>query len=439
MTKSQLEVQVEWDRPITMAALAERLRQEGHGSEVLADVLRSREREIVDELCGPRYHPRPDTPFVRAGTKKGRTLGTVLGKIRIPLVKIRDRLSGDTFYPLFTDVLVQPRRIYQDDVVALAEQAAMRMTYRNTSEELGKVINGVPSAHTINRRMIEDGEALNKEIHERDLVAFTHQPDGTKVHGKDGKNKDVNVVLATAPGKKPRLRSLTVGKKWLEHRPAIERTRFETDGGEPVVPTVMSDFEKGLAELMIPPGGLILGDHVHVPRTLRFDLWSDGMKDGKERRKILKTAVGLLAHLRNSVKLHLPKGEKEAVEHRIKQTIKEMRRLATLLANDGWNTGAEFLRRVCIQVTTFATLALQGIVVPWHNNLVERLMAEVSKRCKHKWMSWTSRGGQALLTLLVVRTVEPDTHEEFWKRKLYGPGRHPHDLGIKVTSRKGWA
>ena len=91
------------------------------------------------------------------------------------------------------------------------------------------------------------------------------------------------------------------------------------------------------------------------------------------------------------------------------------------------------LHRVSDQVTTFAALAIQGITVPWNSNIVERLMGTVSKRCKHKWMSWTTQGSQGLLTLVVTRALEPRTHEQFWRHKLY---RHlsavPH-LGIEVT------
>ena len=51
----------------------------------------------------------------------------------------------------------------------------------------------------------------------------------------------------------------------------------------------------------------------------------------------------------------------------------------------------------------------------------------------------TLAGSQGLLTLLVTRTVEPRTHEEFWRQKLY---RHlaplPH-LGIEVTPLGGRA
>ncbi|EQD72092.1 hypothetical protein B1B_04047, partial [mine drainage metagenome] len=75
----------------------------------------------------------------------------------------------------------------------------------------------------------------------------------------------------------------------------------------------------------------------------------------------------------------------------------------------------------------------KGITVPWNSNVVERLMGTVSKRCKHKCMSWTTRGSQGLLTLLVTRAVEPRTHEPFWRRKLYGDLSPLPHLGIEVT------
>ncbi|EQD55918.1 transposase (ISH6), partial [mine drainage metagenome] len=174
-------------------------------------------------------------------------------------------------------------------------------------------------------------------------------------------------------------------------------------------------------------------DHVHIVRNTGFSLWQDGLKGGPEKRAILRTVSGLLAHLRNSVAFHLPRGEVEAVAHRIQQTTKEFRRLGTRLRNDGYWRTAAMLHRVSDQVTTFASLALRGISVPWNSNVVERLMGTVSKRAKHKWMSWTTLGSQGLLTLLVTRAVEPRTHEQFWRRKLYGHLSSLPRLGIEVT------
>ena len=249
----------------------------------------------------------------------------------------------------------------------------------------------------------------------------------------------MNITLATSPGERPRLRCLTVGEPWEAHRETLAHTSFEDAEGTPIPPTVISDQERGLAEAMTPPGGHWQPDHVHIVRNTGFSLWQDGLKGGPEKAAVVRTVSGLLAHLRNSVAFHLPRGETEAVAHRVQQTTKEFRRLGTRLWNDGYWRTATMLHRVSDQVTTFASLALQGITVPWTSNVVERLMGTVSKRAKHKWMSWTTRGSQGLLTLLVVRAVEPRTHNEFWRRKLYDHlGGLPH-LGIEVTRSESGA
>jgi len=44
-----------------------------------------------------------------------------------------------------------------------------------------------------------------------------------------------------------------------------------------------------------------------------------------------------------------------------------------------------------------------GEFVPLSNNLVERLMGEVAKRVKHRWMHWSERGLENLLNILLAR------------------------------------
>lgn len=432
MPKSQLEWSVDWTRPITLAALTQRIFEEGLGRADLVALLEDRDRELVDELCGPWYRPRADGRFRRAGRKR-RLLGTRFGKVSVRVRRVRDIVTGEIVRPLWKDVLLDEGRVYQPDVIALAEQFTERMSYRDAREELGKVVVGVPSPRTVNRRVIEDGNLLNEAIRRREMTAGAVIPDGTKLHAKGGRLHDVNITLATRPGEPPRLRCLTVGAPWEAHRETLARTSFEGPEGTPIPPTVVSDQERGLAEAMTPPGGRWQPDHVHIVRNTGFSLWQDGLQGGPEKAAIVGTVSGLLAHLRSSVAFHLPRGESEAVAHRVQQTTKEFRRLGTRLWNDGYWRTAAMLHRVSDQVTTFASLALQGITVPWTSNVVERLMGTVSKRAKHKWMSWTTRGSQGLLTLLVVRAVEPRAHAQFWRRKLYGHlGALPH-LGIEVT------
>ncbi|MGI0128564.1 MAG: ISH6 family transposase [Thermoplasmata archaeon] len=432
MPKSQLEWSVDWSEPITLAALTQRIFEEGLGRADLVALLEDRDRELCDELCGSWYHPRRGSRFRRAG-RRARRLGTRFGKIVVRVRRVVDTVTGEVFAPLWRDILLDGGRVYQPDVIALAEQFTERMSYRDAREELGKVVYGVPSPRTVNRRVIEDGNLLNEAIRQREMAAGSVIPDGTKLHAKGGKLHDVNITLATAPGRRPRLRCLTVGAPWAAHRETLDRTSFENAEGASLPPTVVSDQERGLAEAMTPPGGHWQPDHVHIVRNTGYSLWEDGLKSGPEKWAILRTVSGLLAHLRNSVAYHLPRGETEAVAHRIRQTTKEFRRLATRLWNNDYERTAILLARMSEPVTTFAALALQGITVPWNSNVVERVMGTVSKRAKHKWMSWTTAGSQGLLTLLVTRAVEPRTHEQFWRQKLYSHLSHLPHLGIEVT------
>ena len=51
-------------------------------------------------------------------------------------------------------------------------------------------------------------------------------------------------------------------------------------------------------------------------------------------------------------------------------------------------------------------------------NPVERLMGEVSKRCKNQWMRWTSEGLEALLQLRLVKYADPAYYESFLDKLL---------------------
>jgi hypothetical protein len=402
------------------------------GKTELVMVLEERNKELIQALCGPEYHPIPACRYKRAGTKR-RMLGTRFGIIEIKVSRVLDTWTGKSVIPLWKDIIIKERCLYQLDVIQLSINGTLRMTYRDTNRELSRTIGEVPSPRTINRRVMQEGDELNRQILERELVATTHQPDGTRLPAKNGGHHDMGLVVATKNGKEPQIRGILVGKKWSEFLPSMNRTSFQDEHGRPIPPTLVSDMENGLANVLTPINGYWQACLVHVVRYTRHSLWLDGIHRGEQERAIVNTVVSILKHLKNSVALHLPNKEFEAVEHRIKQTIKEFRRLASRLNDIRLSKTAVFLRDICNNVTTFATLAIKGIMIPWHNNLVERMMGEVSKRFKHKWMTWTERGAQALLSLLLTRIVEPKFYKEFWDRKLYDGLHKLPEMGIQIN------
>ena len=46
-------------------------------------------------------------------------------------------------------------------------------------------------------------------------------------------------------------------------------------------------------------------------------------------------------------------------------------------------------------------------------NLIEGLMGEVSKRCKHQWMHWSTDGLRNILILVLVRYTDEALYEGF--------------------------
>jgi len=65
-------------------------------------------------------------------------------------------------------------------------------------------------------------------------------------------------------------------------------------------------------------------------------------------------------------------------------------------------------------MVTFAELALEeDIKIPYTTNRIERLMGEVSKRCKHKWMHWSTQGLKDILTIVLIRYTDQQLYNYF--------------------------
>jgi len=64
-------------------------------------------------------------------------------------------------------------------------------------------------------------------------------------------------------------------------------------------------------------------------------------------------------------------------------------------------------------MVTFAELALEGVEIPYTTNRVERLMEEISKRCKRRWMHWSTDGLKNVLTLVLVQYTDEDLYGGF--------------------------
>ena len=64
-------------------------------------------------------------------------------------------------------------------------------------------------------------------------------------------------------------------------------------------------------------------------------------------------------------------------------------------------------------MVTFAEVALEGVRIPYTTNRIERLMGEVSNRCKHQWMHWSTDGLRDILVMVLVRYTDEALYKGF--------------------------
>lgn len=306
--------------------------------------------------------------------KEERTIVTQLGKTTFSLTRLRDKSTGRTFCPLYSFIEFDERRIYQRDVAAMAIDYALSMSYRDSKQRLERTTES-PSHSTIWRRMQELG-MLESEFEYDDFVSA----DGTKLHASKGK-LEVKVID---------------GESVIDGvNESYEKMKEERD----IKAIVIGDADRDLScfeERQI--------DLIHVWREVNYKLWQHGV-DLETRKQYVNEVKGILLRLKNSLDNDL--------EGRIKGTEKALSEFAKEMEEKGYLRVSRFFKKHMKSILLFAYKKLKGISIPWHNNWMERLMGEISKRMKNKWMSWSAKGAKNLLNLLLRRYAEKEKYESF--------------------------
>ena len=215
--------------------------------------------------------------------------------------------------------------------------------------------------------------------------------DSTKVRARASREMNNVRVLISGGGS---LLSLKVNEEW----PPAKANVLVSDGEPGLVNAVEAERRQLCA--------------LHAIKHLLFTLWREKMSPDErhEAREAMRHALFPLVY---SARKHLEDGDFERLRARIDWTLGELRDLARGLRGRGYPKAAGFIERNAGFMVTFAELALEGVRVPYTSNRIERLMGEVSKRCKHKWMHWSTDGLKNVLTLVLVRYTDEDLYENF--------------------------
>jgi hypothetical protein len=170
--------------------------------------------------------------------------------------------------------------------------------------------------------------------------------------------------------------------------------------------------------LLISPGReYIKKTYFPSPYTVNMRVIEYGEKIQEMNTEKIKNACIEIAFA-DGTKIHSQeKGlSNDDLKKRINMTVDDLKKMSKELWKLGCRKTAKFIKEYSNSMVVFATFAMNGIIVPWNSNIIERLMGEISKRTKHKWMKWTTKGLETILNIILVRYCSEENYEEFKNR-----------------------
>ena len=386
---------------------------------------------VTTDLCGEKYKHNKNERFVRAG-KGSRQITTMVGKLSFVVDKVRDTWTGEIFKPLLTTLGIQPYKNFQEDVSWASTDIATKCTFRDTKYVMENFLKETLSPSTINRRVIETGAEIKEFLKNKNKDSSCDEKyeyfygDGTKSHSQEDRYKnDINVVITTNDQNEKVLLSCCVNKSWDEVSQEVEELNVLSDDA-----VLISDAEPGLIKSFTQKGKKHQLDFIHFTNDMLYKLWSDNKIDLSARKEIEKFGKKIIYKLKNQVKKYAD--DKKTLKKKINEAVDELKKLSQYLHEIGCVKSAKFVKKHSNNLVTFAILKTQGKNIPWNSNIIERLMGEIQKRCKHKWMRWTTTGQESILNLILTRYTNTQHYEEFKNKKLKTKNKKNIQTKIKL-------
>ena len=406
-----VKIGIQEDKKVTIGNIATAIRNLKIEPRIAEQIIQTIDEREVEKLCGGKYLRGNGENHYRRGGTSERGPVTAVGKLNITLHKVVDTEANKTFKPINNVVDLDGKKIYQEDISMIAVELATKITYRDTVKEGKFITKDFPSPCTVNNRVIEYGakiQELNTEKIENAGIK-TAFSDGTKTHSQEkGLDKnEINVVLGMKNDMKVIL-GAKVNDPWNDMAKELRVAKAVTDE------TVFcGDAEKEMKNAMTKDDELYQLDLVHAARIAGFKLWEDKIMSLEERKTIVSKLEGVLYTLKNAVEKHLVDKNTDALKSRINKTVDELKKMSKELWKLGCRKTATFIKEYSNNMVVFAKFAVKGRRVPWNSNIIERLMGEIAKRTKHKWMRWTTKGLETIINIILVRYCSEENYEEF--------------------------
>lgn len=431
----QVNIEISEDKKVTLGNIATAIKGLGIESKIAEQIIQTIDEKEVKKLCGSKYQRgNGENRYQRGGTCS-RDPVTAIGKLNIKLHKVVDADTNKTFKPIYDIIDFEGKRVYQEDISMISVELATKMTYRDTVKEGKFITKDFPSPCTVNQRVIEYGAKIQEfstgKIENKGMK--TVFSDGTKTHSQeeDMDKNDINVVLGVENNEKVIL-GVKVNESWNNMAKELRRVKAVDD--ETVF---VGDGEKEMRHAFTTDERLYQLDLVHAASITGYKLWEDRIMSLEDRNTVVGKLQSALYTLKNSVEKHFQDKNTGALKSRIDQTVAELKKMSKELWKLGCRKTAKFIKDYSNSMVVFARFAVVGRRIPWNSNIIERLMGEISKRTKHKWMRWTTRGLETIINIILVRYCSEKNYEEFKNKIMKSENLMFIMAEIKISSIRG--
>ena len=336
------------------------------------------------------------------------------GHVRLPLVKLWDRVARRTVYPL-KELLELPRRVrWCEETLLPGYRLAVIQSFRQSQ----KAVRGIspdgraPSHHTVHRRFQGFAAQLDPVpdlTHRRGpKPAAYQQADGTKLQlqarGHTLGPTDLRLVVGSRTPFGPlEVLDYSVGDSWEAIAERL-RQRF------PTPPKVLvSDGEEGIPQALAGPETLPQRCLVHGRRGLPFALYQDGVK--KAGQEPVKAAFERIPGLQlcQAELAHLDPTDTATLQELLEASERAVAALKRRLPAGRFpHTRQYVLRLIDDGLAYLRHLLATGQRLPLSTNRLESIWSRVLLRIKRIGRRWSASGALHMLAACLVYALHPE-------------------------------
>ena len=215
------------DKKVTVGNIVSAVKSLQMEKRTVEEIIKAIDQDETEGICGkPNTRGNGKKQYQRAGTKNRHPV-TSVGRLNLKLHRVKDTHKAEdmTFKPVERRIEFDGRKIYQEDISMISSELATKMTYRDAVREGMLFTTDMPSASTINRRIIAYGKKM-KEFNKKrikDASVNTAFADGTKCHSQEEEisKNGINVTLGLDEKGRKVLLDASVNKGWDEDRKGV--------------------------------------------------------------------------------------------------------------------------------------------------------------------------------------------------------------------------